>query len=261
MRSSSTGSGTVSSSCRSRGLSSRHLSIVAIHQPNFFPWLGYFDKIARSDQFVFLDHVQFQKTGGAWSNRVRMMVGGRPQWVTAPINRGFHGTRAVNQIEFAERQPWREQLLKTLASSYGRASYYAETMSCVEPLVTNADNNLARYNATAIRALVAHLGMRAPEWHWSSALGVDTHATELLIGITRMIGGNMYLCGGGAGEYQQDAAFAAAGVALTYQDFQHPPYQQRGGAVFAPGLSIVDALMNCGRDGVRRLLSTAVTEE
>ncbi len=51
------------------------MAIVAIHQPNFFPWLGYFDKIARCDHFVLLDHVQFQKTGGVWSNRVRMMVG------------------------------------------------------------------------------------------------------------------------------------------------------------------------------------------
>jgi WbqC-like protein family len=233
------------------------MTIVAIHQPNFFPWLGYFDKIARSDHFVFLDHVQFQKTGGVWSNRVRMMIGGRPQWVTAPINRAFSGMRAVNEIEFADRLPWRDKLLKTLAASYGRAPYYAETMSCVAPLVANEERNLARYNGHAILTLAAHIGMRAPAWHWSSALGVDGQSSDLLVSITGRLNGEVYLCGGGAGGYQQDAAFAAAGLALEYQNFQHPQYDQRHGAGFVPGLSIVDALMNCGREGVSRLWSPA----
>ena len=48
--------------------------IVAIHQPNFFPWLGYFDKINKSDIFIFLDDVQFPKKGGNWTNRVQLMV-------------------------------------------------------------------------------------------------------------------------------------------------------------------------------------------
>lgn len=228
---------------------------VAIHQPNFFPWLGYFDKIARSDHFVFLDHVQFQKTGGVWSNRVRLLVGGSPQWVTAPVDRTFHGTRAINTIEFSDRQPWREKLLKTLAANYGRAAYYAETMACLAPLIVHADNNLARYNANAIMKLAGHLGIQLPAWHWSSALEVDGQATDLLISITRRVGAGVYLCGGGAGEYQQDAAFSRAGLALEYQHFEHPHYEQRHAAEFVPGLSIIDALMNCGREGVSRLLS------
>ena len=180
---------------------------------------------------------------------------GGPEWVTAPVDRAFHGIRAVNEIEFADRQPWRDRLFETLAASYGRAPYFAETMSCVEPLVANADNNLARYNGHAILALAAHVGMRAPAWHWSSALDVDAKSTDLLVHITRRLGGDVYLCGGGAGGYQQDETFAAAGLALHYQNFQHPQYTQRHGAGFVPGLSIVDALMNCGRDGVSRLLS------
>lgn len=232
------------------------MTIVAIHQPNFFPWLGYFDKVARADHFVFLDHVQYQKTGGDWSNRVRMLVSGRAEWVTAPIDRSFHGVRAVNEIEFVERQPWREKLLKTLAASYGRAPYYGETMACLEPLVVNPETNLARYNIDAIDKLVAHIGLRRPTWHRSSALGVDAHATNLLITIARRVGADTYLCGGGAVEYQDDAAFSEASVGLLYQRFEHPRYEQRHGATFIPGLSIVDALMNCGREHVLGLLTS-----
>ena len=226
------------------------MTVVAIHQPNFFPWLGYFDKIARADHFVFLDHVQYQKTGGAWSNRVRLLVSGRAEWVTAPIDRSFHGVRSVAEIEFAERSSWRDKLLKTLAASYGRAPYYGETMACLEHLVVNPETNLARYNIHAIDKLVAHLGLRPPTRHRSSALGVDAHATDLLISIARRVGADTYLCGGGAAEYQDDGAFAGSGVVLQYQDFQHPQYDQRHGGAFIPGLSIVDALMHCGRQQV-----------
>src|ERR1041385_6733376 len=78
-------------SCVMSGLEARKL--VAIHQPNFFPWLGYFNKIARADIFIVLDNVQFSKTGGTWSNRVRLLLEGWPMWATLPVERSFHGVR------------------------------------------------------------------------------------------------------------------------------------------------------------------------
>ena len=230
------------------------MATVAIHQPNFFPWLGYFDKVARCDRFVFLDHVQYPKTGGNWSNRVRLLVNGRAEWVTAPIVRSFHGVRAVSEIEFAARQPWRDKLLKTLRASYGRTPFFAETMPLLEPMVMNADDNLARYNSKAIMQLADHIGLRAPVWHFSSRLGVSEQSTDLLVALTKSVGADRYLCGGGAGEYQDDAAFSAASLTLQYQHFSHPIYAQRPGDGFVAGLSIIDALMNCGRTRVGQML-------
>ena len=87
-------------------------TLVAIHQPNFLPWLGYFDKIARADVFVMLDSVQFAKTGGTWSNRVQMLVGGQATWLTMPIVRSYHGVRTYRQMEIDEEQSWRKKLLE-----------------------------------------------------------------------------------------------------------------------------------------------------
>lgn len=228
--------------------------VVAIHQPNFFPWLGYFDKIARSDVFIFLDDVQFSKTGGTWSNRVKMLLAGEPRWVTAPIRRAFNGVALIHEIEWADEQPWRSKLLKTLVANYARVPHYRETMAWLEPLILLPENNLARYNMALIRAIADRIGLRHDHCVTSSSLGGQGQASELLIDLTRKVGGDCYLCGGGASGYQEDEAFSEVGLELRYQRFTHPLYAQAGGREFVPGLSIVDALMNLGFERVRQLL-------
>lgn len=228
--------------------------IVAIHQPNFFPWLGYFDKIARSDVFVFLDHVQYQKTGATWSNRVMLRMGGEARWATAPINRSFHGVVQVNQIEWAAGQPWREKLIKSLEANYAKCRFFRETMNAVVPLIGNQEQNLARYNINAICGIADYIGLDVSHSVLSSSLGVAGQANEMLVALTRAVHGNAYMCGGGAGGYQDPSVFESSGVALVRQGFQHPVYPQAGGGEFLPGLSIVDALMNVGSAGVASFL-------
>lgn len=232
--------------------------VVAIHQPNFFPWLGFFDKIARSDVFILLDHVQFQKTGGTWSNRVKLLVSGEARWVTAPIERSFHGVRPLCEMEFQETQPWREKLLKSLAANYVRAPFYRETLAFFEPLILNPENNLARYNGAAVMDIAKRLGLSGEKFRWSSEMSVDKQASEMLISLTRAVGGDAYMCGGGAVGYQEDALFAAAGIDLTYQNFQHPVYEQLAGQDFVAGMSIIDAFMYCGLSGVRSILKDGI---
>jgi hypothetical protein len=228
--------------------------VVAIHQPNFFPWLGYFDKMARSDVFIFFDDVQFPKTGGTWANRVKMLVAGEARWVTAPISRAFHGVAQINNIEWADEQPWRSKLLKTLVANYSRVPHYRETMAWLEPLILLPENNLARYNMAVIRAIADRIGLRNDHCVTSSSLGGQGQASDLLIDLTRKVDGDCYMCGGGASGYLEDKAFAVVGVELRYQSFAHPIYTQHGEREFIPGLSVVDALMNLGFDGVSQLL-------
>lgn len=227
--------------------------VAAIHQPNFFPWLGYFDKIARADVFIVLDDVQTQKTGSNWSNRVRLLVGGEPQWATAPVRRPPHGVQTLAEARWAE-QPWREKLAKSLHLNYAKAPFHAEAMELVEPLVLNAEAGLAAYNLHAVRAIAQALGLR-DNFVLASEFGVHATSTQRLVELVRRAGCRRYLAGGGAGDYQDDAQFAAAGLDLEYQSFVHPVYAQHGATAFHPGLSIIDALMNCGLARTRELLS------
>ena len=230
--------------------------IAAIHQPNFFPWLGYFDKIMRSDTFVFLDDVQFPKKGGSWSNRVKILVSGESNWITANISRKFHGTRKINEMIFGHDIPWRKKILKSIELEYSRHPYFGQTMEIFVPLLMNPEPNIAEFNIHAIKTICLSLGIDISNFCRSSTLSTVGRSTELLCSITKSTGCDTYLCGGGAVGYQNDEVFAAHRINLSYQNFSHPMYPQHRYQGFSSGLSIIDALMNLGFTSVVNLLES-----
>jgi hypothetical protein len=230
------------------------MKTVAIHQPNFFPWLGYFNKIALADVFVFLDHVQFPKTGGTWMNRVKLLSHGEAKWSTAAIDRDFSGTRPITQMQFSENHPWQKTIVKTLEANYVLHPFFGETMAVIKPVLLNCEPNLAEYNITAVTEIAKMIGLDVAKFRRSSQLRVEGSSNELLCALTHATGGSIYMCGGGASGYQEESVFNACGIKLLYQNFQHPDYPQCGQATFIGGLSILDALMNLGWSGVRKLL-------
>lgn len=230
--------------------------VVAIHQPNFFPWLGYFDKIARSDVFVILDHVQFPKTRDSnWSNRVKVEMYGKFGWATMPLVRGYEGFRTIAEMRSDSASPWRRKMVRALHDTYRRAAAFDEVFPFVQGLVENPADNLAEYNLSAIRMLCARLGLPTDHFVRSTALDVAGGKTDLLVSIVRAVDGTTYLAGGGAAGYQDDARLNDAGIEVLYQQFQPKPYARTGTAGFEPGLSVLDAAFHCGFDGTAALLN------
>ncbi len=221
--------------------------LVAIHQPNFFPWLGYFEKIRRADAFVFLDAVDYPRSGsgsmGSWTNRVRIAIKGEAHWCTCPLLRMPLGS-PILAATIDDAQPWRRKLLKTLQANYGRAPRYGATMKFLEPLILAPIANLAAFNGAAIEVIAAHLGLKT-RFLWQSKLAHSGRATNLLTSLVISAGGDAYLAGGGAGGYQQDELFAIRGIRLVPQGFIAKSYGDP--ARFLPGLSVIDYLMYDGR--------------
>jgi len=228
--------------------------VAAIHQPTFFPWLGYYDKIARSDVFILLDNVQFPKTGGTWINRVRILINGQPAWITVPIVRSYHGVRCIADMEINNNLPWREKLIMTFKTNYARAPYFDSIFPILKELVEHPVYLLCEYNINAIKAVMALLGLDQDKLVLGSSLQAKGHATDLLIELVREVGGSVYLCGGGSDGYLQEEKFSEAGLELIYQNFVQPVYLQNATHEFAAGLSIIDVLMNLGVDQTRQLL-------
>lgn len=221
-------------------------SLVAIHQPNFFPWLGYFDKIAGADVFVFLDDVQFPKTGGVWSNRVKLLISGEARWVTAAIDRSYSGVRKINEMHFLNTNPWRQKLLKTIEASYKKHPFYDEAMNVFGPLIENPESNIAEYNMYAVTEIASAIGLEIPMSVRASSIASEATSNELLCELTLAVGGDTYICGGGADGYQDETVFKKNSVTLNYQNFKHPQYRQHKRDDFISGLSIMDVVMNIG---------------
>ena len=218
-------------------------TLVAIHQPNFFPWLGYFDKVRRADVFIFLDAVSYPRSGsggmGSWCNRVRVSVAGEARWITCPVKRVPLGT-AIQAVEIDDAQPWRTKVTRTLEANYRRSPGYERAMALLGPLLQNTTTNLADFNIAAIKAIAAHLGLQT-RFVRQSELEFDGQATELLVSLVKAAGGDAYLAGGGAGGYQEDELFAASGIRLVAQGFTPEPYGPEN--TFLPGLSVIDYLI------------------
>jgi hypothetical protein len=145
-------------------------------------------------------------------------------------------------------------MLNTMQSNYAGAPFFKMVFPMLKELVNRPASLLADYNINAISALAGALELDTSKFVLGSSLTANGNATDLLIEMVTAVHGTIYLCGNGAGEYQEDGKFASAGLGLLYQNFQHPVYPQFRTERFEPGLSIIDVLMNCGLEGTRDLL-------
>jgi hypothetical protein len=225
--------------------------IVGIHQPNLLPWLGFFDKIAKSDIFVLLDTVQFSR--GSRTNRVQVLAGGEPTWLTAPVRRPNHGEPRIADALIDDSRPWRHKALRTFQVSYGSSPGFTETFDLIEPLLLDPNDRLAQVNEAAIRHIAAELGLARTRFVRAAELDAQGERSELLASIVAAVGGTTYLSGAGAGGYLEEAPFRRRGIEVRIQRFCHPDYPQPAREP-VHGLSVVDAMMSVGPANVRRFL-------
>jgi hypothetical protein len=237
----------------------QYKKIVAVHQPNFFPWLGFFHKIAHCDEFVVLDHVTNNPRQGIWTRRVKLIIHDTERWWSIPLvkPKGQH-VQPINEMRINDSDP--SQLAKLRESfhrSYKKAPYYAEAAEVVESFFADPEPLIARRNTKSIEDICRRLDIATP-FVLSSSLDYKATAAELMLELTGLAGGDCYYCGGGADGYMDDALFEAKGVGLIYQSFKHPIYSQFSSSEFVPGLSILDAVANCGFDYIGSKLKKTV---
>jgi hypothetical protein len=227
---------------------------ATIHQPDFMPWFGFFNKIAKADLWIVLDHVTNNPRDAAfWGRRVRILVNGQPTWLSITLNKpketGVIGIPICDMTINLSDCRIMEKCLKTVQMAYARTPYFAQHWHLVEAYFLDKDASLSKRNMQFIESVMQILSITTPTIR-SSSLGVTTKSNQLLIDLLAKVGADTYLCGGGAQGYQQDDLFKENGIRLEYNLFQHPVYAQRKATPFVPGLSILDALFYAGRDAV-----------
>ena len=218
---------------------------VAVHQPNFLPWLKLLDKILASDIYVAYDTAQYTKSEYHGRQRVRTYTG--EFWLTVPLLSVPRTRQLIGDVRIDNNQPFRHGHLKMLCKAYGRADYFGEVFPIVEQAYARDQERLVDLNLDLISAFCSYLGsdvkiVRASRlWHTGDN-------TDRLIALVRGVGGNAHLTStfGTARQYVDWDRVQTAGITVRSQVFNHPIYNQpwRG---FIPHLAALDMLFSCGR--------------
>jgi hypothetical protein len=220
---------------------------VAVHQPNYAPWCGYFAKMFASDAFVFLDDAQLPQ-GRSYVSRVKVARGqDADQWLTVPVRKG---AKPIREVEFAD-EPWTEKHRRTLQHEYAKTPHLAAVLELVDPLYDAPGTSLADFNMRLVVAVAQHLGYEG-EFHRSSEQHADLAADERIAQLVSAVGGDVYVSGAGGENYQSEAVYGERGIELEVREYEPVPYE-RSGWGWVGGLSILDALCHLGA-GAREAL-------
>lgn len=219
---------------------------IAIMQPSFLPWPGFFNLIANAQVFVFLDDVKVEK--GSWHTRNQILQNGKAQYITVPIT-GSRNQLLMN-TQCNDTANWRAKHSRTLEQSYSKHPSGKAMLDCVLPVInTPALKGLAALNMALIIALCSKLELPT-KFEISSSFGIDAVRSERLLAICRRFEQTRYLSPVGARDYiESDAVLAEAGVDVCYQSWVQQDYAQRGIANFVPYMSIIDMIANIGWEG------------
>ena len=219
--------------------------IVSINQPAYLPWLGYFERIAKSDLHIVLDDVQFEKNSFTNRNKIRTAEGW--SWLTVPVQtKGKFGDLVLKDLRTANTLDWRRKHWQSLRLNYSKApkfvqygtyfeEIYATQWRKLTPLMMELTHHLLRTFAIRTRIL------------FSSELGVSGRKSDLVLNLCRAVQADVYLSGPLGRHYLDEPSFTQAGISVLYHDYQHPTYQQVHGD-FVPYMAAVDLLFNHGED-------------
>lgn len=227
---------------------------VGIHQPNFFPWLGYFYKIYQADKFVFLDDVQIELASQqAFVNRTKIKNPLGEAWITCPVSTKLSDSKIIKDIVFNPNGLWREKIKKTLYFNYKKAKFFDESYFLIDNLLSQETNHLAIYNINIIKSICSHIGLET-DFYLSSELNIiSNERNERLIEICKILNSSNYLSGRGGLKYHNSLIFEENNIKILDLNFHHPLYSQLYGD-FIEGLSIIDILFNCGKEHTHNLI-------
>jgi hypothetical protein len=224
---------------------------AVISQPTYLPWIGYLRLVAAADVFVFLDDVQFARR--SWQSRNRILGPAGEQMLTIPVRKADRAATIAKIMIVNEGGGWWEKHLASIRHAYQGRPGFAEGYPFIDAMLRREEWRLADFNIGLIEALARKLGLTTA-FARASALGCGGARSEHLLALCRAVGATEYLSTAGSADYMaEDGVFEAAGFPVRFINHQPVPYPQ-GRESFTPYMSFLDALMNLGWDGLRRLV-------
>ncbi len=227
---------------------------VAIHQPNFLPWIGYFHKISLVDTFVFLDDVQFER-GKTYTQRAKILLDQDEKWITIPIvNKS--DLVFIKDAEVDSSFVWKRKILKSLEINYSNRPGFNDLFPIIQNSFSVNSKYLIDYNIPLIVEISKYLELKT-KFVYSSHLDLPLHVNgkDKILEINRVLMADAYLSGMGEGSmrYIVPDEYISNKINLKWQEFQFREYPQYKSKTFIKGLSIIDLIFNCAKDSVTYL--------
>lgn len=230
--------------------------ICTIHQPNYLPYLGFFEKANNSDIFVLYDTTQFKKND--WQNRNKLCSGNGWQWISMPILHDFG--QKIFEVKIKDPEKNLAKNWRSIKVTYGRAPFFKDYSPAFEEIYSSNIVYVSDLNTKIILAAANHLGIKAKFVKSSELPPVTSTSTQALIDITKSVNADTYISGAEGINYLDMDLWNSTGLKIEFQKYHHPVYKQFNSEEFQPYMSILDLLFNCGPDSLNVLLGKGVKE-
>ncbi|MGV8948025.1 MAG: WbqC family protein [Candidatus Paracaedibacter sp.] len=229
--------------------------IIAIMQPTYIPWVGYLAMIEKSDQFVFLDNVQFNHRSWQQRNRIKTSKGG--EWLTISAITKGRSSQLIHNVECTNLNNDIKNHLLKISRNYSKApffkEFYPELFHIMEETCLKSDNLLSLFNIEIIKFLCDYIGIKK-KFLLSSQMPVVGQKDELLANICVFLKGVNYFSAVGSKIYlEASEQFNKNNISIAYHNYTQPLYPQLHGD-FIEGMSCIDMVFNTPRENLKKII-------
>ncbi|MDR0370243.1 MAG: WbqC family protein [Prevotellaceae bacterium] len=226
---------------------------LAIMQPYFMPYIGYFQLINAVDEFVVLDDVNYINRG--WINRNRILINGQPKYITIPLKEAGQN-KLIHEIRIVDDVLWKPGLLKTIEMNYKKAPMFEEVFALLKSILDGDENNLSKFVTNSIKKTAQYLSIDTKIIDSSRIFDKKgLKAEERILDICIQKRADIYINPiGGVGLYHKEL-FKENGIDLFFIETNQVEYKQLRSSEFVPYLSILDVLMNNKKDVILKYLA------
>ena len=227
---------------------------IAIMQPYFFPYIGYFQLIAAVDKFVVYDDVNYINRG--WINRNNILINGVATLIQVPLS-GASQNKLINEVEILNEAKWKIKLLRTIELNYKKAPLFRAVYDLIQTQINIGHTHIAGLNVDSIQAVCKYLGI-GTEIIPSSSQYQNKHLSgqDRILEICKVENANHYINPIGGMELYDRALFNENNIELNFLKSSAISYAQFNNE-FEPYLAILDVLMFCEPEYIRTKLLKA----
>jgi hypothetical protein len=218
--------------------------IVGIHQPNYLPYMGYFNKMKNVDIFILYDIAQYVKNRYDNRNRIRIREGA--VYLTIPVTDKDSYLKRFNEVVLPSDSTWQKNHWKSIHANYANSEFFNLYSEFFQHIYSKKFTFLSDFNEMIILYIKEKLDLDSEIIKTTKLnLNLNLKSTDLLIDILKKVDAKEYLSGPSGRKYLDEKKFHEAKIKLKFQDYQCPVYKQRYPG-FIPNLSVIDLIFNMG---------------